>query len=81
MGARLGLPFTLFCDERETADAAVAGGWDEINGNVSPLLPLVVVAATGIGAGVVDMDVELAINVVLLVDRGRVIVTVFMTVV
>lgn len=63
------------------ADAAVAGGWDEINGNVSPLLPLVVVAATGIGAGVVDIEVELATDVELLVDRGRVIVTVFMTVV
>lgn len=62
------------------ADAAVTGGWDEINGNVSPLLPLVVVAAIGIGAGVVDMDVELAIDV-MLVDRGRVIVAVFMTVV
>lgn len=83
VGPRPNVSFMLSLEEEgegETADAAVAGGWDEINGNVSPLLPLVV-AAAGIGAGVVDTEVELTIGVALLVGGDRVVVTVIMTVV
>lgn len=81
VGPRLNVSFMLSCEET-AADAAVAGAWDEIRRNVSPLWPLVV-AATGIGAGagVVEVEAELLVGVVLLVDCGRVAVTVIITVV
>lgn len=66
VGPRLNVSTMLFLEEGATADAAVAGGCDDINGNVSPLLPLVV-AAAGMGGGVVATEVELATRVVLLV--------------
>jgi hypothetical protein len=77
-----GLDELPFLEAEAAADIDVAGGvWDDTNGNVSPLLPLVV-AAAGIGAGVVDTDVELTIGVALLAGGGgRVVVTVTITVV
>jgi hypothetical protein len=82
VGPRPKVSSMLFLEEEDedSFGAGVAGGLLDTNGNVSPLLPLVV-ACAGFGAAVVAGAVELAIGGALLEDRDRVVVTVTMSVV